>query len=80
MLWIVLKFIVKSCWLNYENKSCWRIAIALLIRASAISYDSLSFSMPINWKPSCIAATPVLPEPMNGSKMTPLGGVIRRQR
>lgn len=35
--------------------------------------------MPMNLNPSCTAARPVLPLPMNGSSTRPLGGVMSRQ-
>ena len=50
------------------------------MRARAISTYSASRSIPMNRKPSATAAFPVEPEPMNGSRTTPLGGVTSRQR
>lgn len=40
----------------------------------AISIHSLLMSMPMNARPFCSAAIPVVPEPTNGSKTVPPGG------
>ena len=50
-----------------------------MILALAISMYDSSRSMPMNEKPSRRAAMPVEPLPVNGSRIRPCGGVMRRQ-
>ena len=47
-------------------------------RFTAISHEASSSSMPMHGNPNSAAATRVLPLPINGSRMMPPGGVMRR--
>src|ERR1039458_9172181 len=49
-------------------------------RFFAIFTYSFSFSIPMNLKPRFFAATPVEPEPQNGSRTVPPDGVMSLQR
>ena len=61
-------------------KSPRNCSSARCMRTLAIAMYSGDISQPTNRKPSPTAALPVLPEPMNGSKTTPPGGVTKRHR
>jgi len=50
------------------------------MRLRMISQYSGSRSMPITEKPSCTAASRVVPEPAKGSRTVPPGGVARRHK
>ena len=52
----------------------WRIRFSAIFRYSGCS------SMPMNSYCSSIAAFPVEPDPVNGSRIVPFGGVTSRQR
>jgi len=55
-------------------------AYASLILFCAIRKNSSFASMPMNDRPVCFAATPVLPLPMNGSNTVPPSGQYVRMR
>lgn len=61
----------------YRTSLVRRAASILAFARSVYSSDS---SKPTNSNPSSTAALPVLPDPANGSRTVPRGGVIRRHR
>jgi len=50
------------------------------MRAVAICTYSADCSIPIKLKPSSFAALPVEPDPVNGSRTVPFGGVTSLHR
>lgn len=69
----------ETLYVNDEGRAFYFLKTPLM-RASAILMYSSSFSIPMYRNPSSIAALPVLPDPLKGSRTSPLGGVTKRHR